>query len=60
MESAFKQLIRILKSTGMEGKEIDQLLGRFLQEEAFDYVDYINEALSKMEDDEDDTTNLKS
>ena len=52
MESALMQLTRILRSTGMDDKEIDHLLGRFLQEEAFEYVDYINECLENSEPEE--------
>ena len=49
MESAFEQLTRLLKSTGMDDKEIDHLLARFLEEEAFDYVEYINDNLSDVD-----------
>ena len=48
MELALETLTRKLKSTGMDQNEIDHLLARFLQEEAFDYVDYIKSELSKI------------
>ncbi len=38
---AFDILTEKLKSTGMNLSEIDHLLARFLEEEAFEYVDYI-------------------
>ncbi len=45
MEYALDILTEKLLSTGMTRKEIDHLLARFLEEEAFDYVDYIETEL---------------
>lgn len=42
MEFALVTLTRKLRSTGMSDVEIDSLLAKFLEEEAFNYVDYIN------------------
>ena len=39
-----------LLSTGMNITEINHLLARFLQEEAFDYVDYIRSHLEELSD----------
>ena len=39
MEYAFETLTSILLSAGMSGNDADHLLVRFLEEEAFDYVD---------------------
>ena len=39
MEFALETLTGILLSTGMSRNEADHLLARFLEEEAFDYVD---------------------
>lgn len=41
MEYAFETLTGILLSAGMSRNEADHLLARFLEEEAFDYVDCI-------------------
>ena len=41
MEYAFETLTSILLSTGMSRNDADYLLARFLEEEAFDYVDCI-------------------
>ena len=49
MRSALTELTQILESSGMNRKETDHLLARFLQEEAFDYVEYIEEELKKTE-----------
>lgn len=45
MEYALDILTEKLLLTGMTRKEIDHLLARFLEEEAFDYVDYIETEL---------------
>ena len=47
METAMDILTDRLISTGMTEIEIDHLLARFLQEEAFDYVDYIESHLKE-------------
>ena len=41
MEYALETLTSILLSAGMSRNEADHLLARFLEEEAFDYVDCI-------------------
>lgn len=41
MEYAFETLTGILLSAGMSRNKADHLLARFLEEEAFDYVDCI-------------------
>jgi len=46
MEYALEVITQKLKSTGMNQIEIDHLLAQFLQEEAFEYVDYINSVLT--------------
>ena len=53
MEYALETLTRILSSTGMNQTEIDHLLAKFLGEEAFEYVDFINRSLTELELDED-------
>ena len=45
MRRALTTIASILEDSGMSRKEADQLLARFLQEEAFDYVEYIEEEL---------------
>jgi len=52
METAMQTIIRILLSTGMTQSEVDHLLARFLEEEAFEYVEYIKASLEKMDLDE--------
>ena len=47
METALNILTDRLISTGMTEVEVDHLLARFLQEEAFDYVDYIESHLKE-------------
>ena len=49
MELALETITRKLKETGMDQTEIDHLLARFLEEEAFDYIDYINGCLSDID-----------
>ena len=49
MELALETLTRKPKESGMDQTEIDHLLARFLEEEAFDYVDYMNGCLSDMD-----------
>ena len=39
MKSAFELISEKLEAGGMEKDEIDELLGKFLEEEAFDYVE---------------------
>ena len=48
MESAMEQITRLLKSTGMDGKEVEMLIARFLEEESYDYVEF-NNSLSESE-----------
>ena len=55
VEYALETLTSILESTGMNQTEIDQLLAKFLQEEAFEYVDFINRSLTEMSLDADVT-----
>ena len=52
METAMQTITRILLSTGMTQSEVDHLLARFLEEEAFEYVEYIKDSLEKMDLDE--------
>ena len=47
MEYAFETLTGILLSAGMSGIGADHLLARFLEEEAFDYVDCIGSELDE-------------
>ncbi len=42
MESAMEQITRLLRSTGMDSKEVEMLIARFLEEEAYDYVEFNN------------------
>ena len=48
MDRALDKLIKILASAGMNDDEFNMLLGRFLEEEAFDYVECMIE-LTKSE-----------
>ena len=48
MKTAMEILTEKLKSTGMNKKETDDLLARFLQEEAFHYVEYICKHLGEL------------
>ena len=48
MEYAFETLTGILLSAGMSRNDADHLLARFLEEEAFDYVDCI---ISELDED---------
>ena len=48
MENAMDILTEKLVSTGMSKTEADQLLARFLQEEAFQYVEYICNHLGEL------------
>lgn len=43
MKTALLEINDILLSTGMSQTEIDHLMAKFLEEEAFDYVDTMNE-----------------
>ena len=43
-----EQIIRLLKSTGMDDKEVELLIAWFLEEEAYDYVKF-NESLTDSE-----------
>ena len=47
MEYAIETLTGILLSAGMSRNEADHLLARFLEEEAFDYVDCIRSELDE-------------
>ena len=49
MNSALLVITEKLKETGMSTKEVDHLLAKFLQEEAFDFVDFIEEAMDAFE-----------
>ena len=42
MKPALIEVTEILRSTGMSNEEIDMLMGRFLYEEAQDYIECIN------------------
>ena len=53
MNSALLVITEKLKETGMSTKEIDHLLAKFLEEEAFDYVKYIQLAMDECELDSD-------
>ena len=48
MEFALEILTKKLKSTGMNQEEIDSLLAKFLEEEAFDYVDFIKSEIKRL------------
>ncbi len=48
METALDILTLKLVSTGMTEVEVDHLLARFLQEEAFQYVEYICSHLGEL------------
>lgn len=52
MDSALLIITEKLKQTGMSTVEVDYLLARFLQEEAFDYVRYIETELDEYKYDE--------
>ena len=41
MESALNTITNILLSAGVNQKEVDHLLARFLEEEAYDYIKYM-------------------
>jgi hypothetical protein len=45
MKCALDELTSILAASGMDTVGIDLLLGRFLEEEAFDYVEYMIECV---------------
>ncbi len=60
MENAMDILIEKLISTGMNKVEADQLLARFLQEEAFQYVEYICNHLGELWRDRADSSELLS
>ena len=49
MDSALLVITEKLKETGMSTKEIDHLLAKFLEEEAFDFVKYIEAAMDEFE-----------
>ena len=55
MEYALETLTRILMSTGMNQMEIDHLLAKFLEEEAFEYVNFITRSFAEMDLGEDTT-----
>ena len=59
MEYAFETLTSILLSAGMSENDADHLLARFLEEEAFDYVDCIR-FLSDEDDDCEGSSGLVS
>jgi len=47
MESALITINKKLLSTGMSQSEADELMGRFLEEEAFDYVSAMTSTIKK-------------
>ena len=47
MESALITINRKLLSAGLSQSEVDELMGRFLEEEAFDYVSAIASTIKK-------------
>ena len=51
MKFALETLTEKLKATGMNQYEINYLLAKFLEEEAFDYVDYIYSCLDGIDAD---------
>ena len=53
MDSALLVITEKLKETGMSTKEIDHLLAKFLEEEAFDFVKYIEAVMEEFELDSD-------
>ena len=58
MDSALLVITEKLKETGMSTKEIDHLLAKFLEEEAFDFVKFIEEAMDTLEVDNDSDFSL--
>jgi len=48
MKSAFIEISDLLEDAGLSTDEIDALLGRFLEEEAFEYVNAMNEVAMHM------------
>ena len=59
MKDAFTVITEILESIGMNKVEINHLLARFLEEELFDYVDFMETEIRK-EMAEDKKTHLYS
>ena len=49
MDSALLVITEKLKEAGMSTIEIDHLLARFLEEEAFDFVKYIHACMDEYE-----------
>ena len=49
MDSALLVITEKLKETGMSTIEVDHLLARFLEEEAFDFVKYVEVAMEEFE-----------
>ena len=45
MNRALDELTNILAASGMDTVSINLLLGRFVEEEAFDYVEYMIECI---------------
>ncbi len=60
METTMDILTDRLVSTGMTETEVDHLLARFLQEEAFQYVEYISNHLEEMCWNKSDSSHLPS
>lgn len=60
MKRALTTIAEILESTGMSRNETDKLLARFLQEEAFEYVEYIEEEIKRMDEQKKDPDLLAS
>lgn len=56
MRPALTTIARILESSGMSRNETDQLLARFLQEEAFAYVEYMEETMKLIDSEKEEST----
>ena len=48
MKNALDIISKKLKSTGMDDTEINHLLAKFLEEEAFQYVEYVSSHLLEL------------
>ena len=48
MESAIDIICKVLVSPGMTADKADDLVGRFLQDETFQYVEYISSHLNEL------------
>lgn len=56
MRPALTTIARILESSGMSRNETDQLLAMFLQEEAFAYVEYMEETMKLIDSEKEEST----